>query len=530
MLELARIFRSGMVLQREKQIAVWGSATPSRIVTVSIQGRSGSAVTDDRGLWRVLLDPLAASENETMTVASGESVITLTDIAVGEVWFCGGQSNMEFHMLFDADYRDELEACDDELLRFFDYPEVSYPEQLDEADYWAHYGFWRKAEPRQLRRFSAVAYYFAKRIRRELNVPVGLIGCSWGGTPICTWMPRQAVLDNGGAVFVEEYEKALVGLNLEEYEEKFRRDPNSQRVDQLADPVMNEMMFGATIPQLMERMAKKGIEIPPPETWGPVIGPKWNCRPGGLYESMVLPLAPYGIRGFLWYQGETDGDMHPEPYAELFPALIRQWRELWGEVLPFLFVQAEPLEKWMGSVGDTCIPIRTAQQAVADTVPNTGMAVITDAGMRWDIHPKKKRPVGERLALQALNRVYGREALPCEAPRIRSIETTAHEVRLTFDYACDGLYLSDTTPYGEPAPATCDGWLRVFCGGKELDGKKLIPQAQGNRLLLRSEDALPVGDCRAELAMTGWYRVPLYNSAGIPARPAVIETNQSINK
>lgn len=524
MFELARIFRSGMVLQRDKQIAVWGNATPSRMVSVSIQGQSGSAIADDSGFWKIMIDPLRTSENETMTVVCDESVITLTDVAIGEVWFCGGQSNMEFHMMFDADFDEEKSVCTDPLLRFFDYPEVSYPEQLNEADYWAHYGFWRKAEPRQLRRFSAVAYYFAKRIRREINVPVGLIGCNWGGTPICTWMSRQAVLDNGGSIYIEEYEKALEGLDLEEYEERFRKDPNSQRADQLADPVMNEMMFGATIPQLMEKMAKRGIEIPAPETWGPVIGPKWNCRPGGLYESMVLPLAPYGLRGFLWYQGETDGDMHPEPYKQLFSALIRQWRELWGETMPFLFVQAEPLERWMDSVGESCIPIRAAQQTVADTVGNVGMAVITDAGMRYDIHPKKKQPVGERLALLALNKVYGQTDLLCEAPRPAELTVKDGALILRFSDAGDGLYLSDTTPYKEPAPKTCAGWLRVFCNGSELDGNTLIPTAQGDSLILRSAEILSEGSYRAELALTGWYQVPLYNSAGIPARPGRIET------
>lgn len=524
MFELARIFRSGMVLQRDKRIAVWGTAAPSHIVTVSIQEQSGSAAADDSGFWRITLDPLETSENEVMTAACGDRVITLTDVAVGDVWFCGGQSNMEFHMMFDADFDEEKPKCADPLLRFFDYPEVSYPEQLNEADYWVHYGFWRKAEPRQLRRFSAVAYYFAKRIRKETGVPVGLIGCNWGGTPICAWMPRQAVLDNGGAVYVEDYEKALEGLDLEDYEKRFRKDPNSQRADQLADPVMNEMMFGATIPQLMEKMAKRGIEMPAPETWGPVIGPKWNCRPGGLYDSMVLPLAPYGIRGFLWYQGETDGEMHPEPYRQLFSALIGHWRELWGETLPFLFVQAEPLERWMDTTGENCIPIREAQQAVADTVENVGMAVITDAGMRYDIHPKKKRPVGERLALLALNKSYGRPGLLCEAPRLSELSVENGALTLRFGYSGGGLYLSDTTPYGDPAPKTCAGWLRVFRNGAELDGSTLFPSAQGDTLILRSA-AFRIGDSfRAELALTGWYQVPLYNSAGIPARPGMIET------
>ena len=522
MLALARIFRSGMVLQRDKRIAVWGTAEPAQSVILTLQGQSASVKADKAGNWQIICGPFKTSVNETMTVVSGEEIITLTNVLIGEVWFCGGQSNMEFHMLFDADYEEEKESCSDPLLRFFDYPEVCFPEQLEENDYWKHYGFWRKAEPEQLKRFSAVGYYFAKRIRKELGVPVGLVGCNWGGTPICAWMPEQVTRENGGAIFIEDYEKALVGLDLDAYEERFKNDPNSQRADQLADPVMNEVMFGASIPQLTEKFAKRGLEMPAPETWGPLIGPKWNCRPGGLFESMVLPLAPFGIRGFLWYQGETDGDMHPEPYMTLFPAFIKCWRELWGEELPFLFVQAEPLERWMGSVGETCVPIREAQQHAADTVPNTGMAVITDAGMRYDIHPKKKHPVGERLALQALNRVYGQSELLCEAPRLTALTVEKDCLTLCFDNAGEGLYLSDTTPYGKPAPKTCAGWLRVFRDGEELNADELIPAAKDDRLMIKGEDIRPGHIYRVELANTGWYQVPLYNSADIPARPGVI--------
>ena len=518
----ARLFRSGMVLQREKPVSVWGTADPGQRITVTVQNRTASTITEETGLWRLTLPPLETSFCETMTLSDGVESLVFDDVQVGEVWLLGGQSNMEFHMRYDFDFVREQSECRDDALRFFDYPEVSYPEQVHEADFWKEYGFWRKAEPLQLERFSAVGYYFGKKLRRELNVPVGLIGCNWGGTPACAWMRRETVLTNGGAAFVEEYDKALGTLDLEDYERRFRKDPTGWKTDQLAHPIADAMMFGATVSQMLKQMQELGID---PQSWGSMIGPKWERRPGGLYESMLLPLAPYALRGFLYYQGETDGDTHPEAYEALFPALIREWRTLWNEELPFLFVQIAPLERWMACVGEPYVTIRAAQQETADTVPNTGMAVVTDAGMRWDIHPKKKQPVGERLALQALSRVYGKDLL-CEAPRLASMHVEGKALCLRFANAGRGLYLNRWTPYGEPAPAGCAGWLRLFQNGEELDGTKITPIAGDGCLYLIGPVFDPKAGYRVELAQSGWYQVPLYNSANIPARPGILENNQ----
>ena len=525
MLELARIFRSGMVLQRGRQIAVFGRASVGATVIVTLQGKSSSVKAGDSGDWKAFIGPLKASESETMTVVSGIDIITIDDVAVGEVWYLGGQSNMEFHMKFDMDLEEEKKICDDPYLRFFDYPEVSYPEQLFEDDYWKHYGFWRKADSNQLFRFSAVGYYFAKMLRKKLGVPIGLVGCNWMGTPICAWMDKECVRENGGSVYIEEYENALATLDMEEYEKKFRKDPNSYRVDQLADPIMNEVMFGTSIPELTKKLEKLGIEMPSPDSWGPLIGPKWNCRPAGLYESMVMPLVPYGIRGFLWYQGESDGDTHPDAYVTLFPALIRKYREIWGdENLPFLFVQIEGLDHWLNCSGEAYVQIRSIQQHVADTVENTGMAVVTDCGMQYDIHPKKKKPAGERLALQALNRVYGYSDLLCEAPRLKGIKVKGRDLVLKFDFAGEGLYVKELMPYGEKAPDTCGNWLRIFETDNELDPSSLSFSAEGDEVVISGYDFDPQKQYRAELAITGWHQVPVYSSADLPARPAVICT------
>lgn len=520
MLKTAILFQDHMVLQRGKCVPVWGSAAAGETVTVTVQGQTASAKAGADGSWTVLLGPLEASFAETVTVSAGAETLTFTDVAVGEVWLAGGQSNMEFHMRYDADMAEEKPRCTDGDLRFFDYPEVSYVGQIKEADYGKEYGFWRKCAPEQLERFSAVGYYFAKDLRRALEVPVGIVGCNWGGTPACAWMDREAVARGGGQAFLDEYEAAVRDLDLEAYEKNFRANPANWKTDQLGEVFGDLMMFGATMEEFAQKLAEAGVDLSTVANYGPQIGPKYERRPGGLYEAMLRPVAPYGIRGVIWYQGETDGDTHPELYATVFPEMIRCWRALWGEPLPFLFVQIAPLDRWMECVGTPYAVIRRAQQHTADTVEHTGMAVITDVGMEHDIHPKKKQPVGHRLALQALRKVYGREDVLCEAPTLTSCEARDGALVLTFANAGDGLHLAANAPYGQEIGADRLGGVRVTQDGTEFTERDFTARAEGDTVVLTNEKLRAGAKTHVSLAETGWYLVNLYNSADIPARPA----------
>lgn len=517
MLKPAILFKDHVVLQRDKEVPIWGTAAPGTVVTVSVQGQTAQTRSDKNGAWFLRAGPFRTSPGEEMTISSETECVVLHDVAVGEVWLAGGQSNMEFHMRYDADMAEEQPRCENRMIRFFDYPEVSYAGQIDEADYGASYGFWRLCTPEQLERFSAVGYYFAKDIQGKYAVPVGIIGCNWGGTPACAWMTREAVIEGGGQVHLAEYDKAVQGLDLSGYEEQFQKNRRAWRVDQLADPIHDMMMFGRPGIEIDAKLAELGID---PAAMAPVMGPKYERRPCGLYDAMLRPIAPYGIRGVIWYQGETDGDNHPEVYETLFPALIRCWRALWGEELPFLFVQLAPLGQWMQCVGTPYAVIRKAQQHTADHVRRTRMAVITDAGMEHDIHPKKKQPVGHRLALLAMAEVYGEELL-CEAPTLTGARVEEGKLTLTFEHAGEGLYLADTSLYGEKLDRERLGGLQMLQGGLELDAGSLKARAQGNEVMI-SGSAIHAGmETEVKLAQTGWYLVNLYNSAGIPARPAV---------
>lgn len=520
MLQTAILFKDHMVLQRGKKIAVWGFTDADTQIQVTMQGKSVSVISAADGKWMAVCGPFYTSFQEQMLIETAEEQILLNDVQVGDVWLAGGQSNMEFHMRYDADLKTEKSVCKNDNIRFFDYPEVSYIGQIDEADYGKHYGFWRKAEPEQLERFSAVAYYFAKEIQNKYSIPVGIIGCNWGGTPACAWMSEEAVMNGGGQVYLDEYAEAIRNLDFNEYDRNFRNNPAAWRTDLLGDPVGDMMMSGYTMQEIVETLKKQGIDLAQSDSsaWIPVIGPKYERRPCGLYQSMLKQIVPFTLKGIIWYQGETDGDCHPEVYETLFPALIQNWRQLWNENLPFLFVQIAPLDHWLDCKGEPYVLIREAQQNTVDNVSGTGMAVITDLGMKYDIHPKKKKPVGHRLALLAEHMVYGEDNL-CEAPTLSEIQIKDGEMILAFENAGEGLYLAETAPYGQYIGSDHFGGLQVFQDGQEIDENKISISVRGKYVVVAGSEIRAGLPTTVKIACTGWYLVNLYNSAGIPAGP-----------
>lgn len=521
MLKLPLMFQDHMVIQRDKKINIWGTAPANQNVVVTMQDQAFSVLADDSGKWQMQAGPFRTSFHESMEISCADEKIVINDVQVGEVWLAGGQSNMEFCMRYDADLESEKKEKPDDSLRFFDYPEVSYVGQIEEADYGKHYGFWRKADPEDLDRFSAVGYYFAKDLRKKYQIPVGIIGCNWGGTPACAWMPKDAIIEGGGQIYLQEYDAAVKDLDLQAYDERFKNNPGSWKTDQFSDMIGDMLLKGCTMEEFGRKIAELGADLSKldPADFTPQMGPKNEQRPCGLYGSMLKQVAPYSVKGVIWYQGESDGDFHPELYQGLFPALIRSWRELWKEQLPFLFVQVAPLEQWMQSTGTSFIPIRSAQQYTADTVPDTGMAVITDVGMQFDIHPKKKQPVGHRLALLAENKVYHDDVL-CEAPVLSNVQVQEGKVIFTFENAGQGLYLAEKLPYGQTVEKGHFGGLQIFQDGCELDDKKLRASAKNNQVIISGEEIHADADTEVKIAQTGWYLVNLYNSADIPAAPA----------
>ncbi len=494
MLKPAMIFSNKMVLQREKDIPVWGTASPGAVVTVELDGSRVETAADPNGNWRAVLPPHEAGTGCQLRVTSGGEERFFQDVCVGEVWLAGGQSNMEYLLGFEKHIDEVLAGQMNPMIRFFDYPEVSYEGQLDDYNY-CNNGFWRGCTKEDLPWFSAVGYYFAQNIQKSLNIPVGIIGCNWGGTPACAWMDTKYLTGNDGEVWVREFEDAVRDLDVAGYQKAFRANPGNDRTDQLHDPFgIQVVKIGLSREQQLKLMESMPA-APDPN------GPWYERRPGGLYETMLKKVHPYAVRGAIWYQGESD-DTHPEEYATVFSQMIRCWRDLWQEDLPFLFVQLAPFRNWLACSGLAYPRVRASQERVSKTVPNTWMASIGDAGMEWDIHPKDKLPVGERLALLARGHVYGQDIL-CDAPEFLSAEKANGRVAICFSHG-EGLHIAGDALHAMVG-VNGAGKCREISAGEIQDGK----------LILHGCDDIVT----LQYAWTDYCEVNLYNAAGIPAKP-----------
>lgn len=502
MLKTAAIFQDYMILQREKPIYVWGEGTPGMEVTARIQGKKGTAVVDDTGRWKVEIPALEASEKEELLITSAEESFTYNEVAVGEVWVAGGQSNMEFWMRYEKHREEEFKNCPHRNLRFFDVPEICYEGQEEEFDY-SRQGIWREAvSQEELEYFSAVGYYFQKEIQKELGVPVGVIGCNWGGTITRAWMNPETVKDVGPA-WMRDYEESIKEKDMDEYWEKQHGNPMNDRGNPFAD------LFGEfVLPRTPKREELEAFFKDVPDGMQEYLSALLpQSIPGRLYEFMLKTIAPYSIRGFLWYQGESDDVPGKNVlYQKMLTGLISDWRILWGDMkLPFLFVQLPGFRRWLMDETENQYPIiRKCQQQVADTVENAYMCSISDAGEEWDIHPKNKKVVGERLALLAKNYVY-QIPCKCEAPRAVQAEKEGNVIKVRFEHAEDGLQIK-----GEKLNE-----LEVFAKETPV---AFEADAEGDLLKISLKET-PEGKIRICYAQTPWFLVHLYNQAEIPEIP-----------
>lgn len=493
------LFQEHMILQREKKIAVWGSGVPGKVVCVSIQGQQSQAQIRNNGRWEVSLSELTASACETMIITCDQEQKVFSDVAIGEVWIAGGQSNMEFNLCFEKYWNEESLCSPNEMLRFYDVPEISYPEQLDDFDY-SSVGVWRKALPEDLKYFSAVGYYFQKQLNIDLNVPVGIIGCNWGGTPACSWMKRESV-ENMNNYWWEKYLAQSNGINWTDYYHKQKHEPMNDR----GNITENEFTRIFTPRTYSDEEAWELLSALPKPDFTALMPEK---IPGVLYEHMVKKLAPYSVRGVLWYQGESD-DEAPDRmiYEEMLSTLIDDWRALWNEEsLPFFIVQLPGWEKWLFAQNFDFTSIRRCQELVAKEKNDVYLCSISDIGEQFDIHPKNKKDVGYRLALLAEGHVYGCDIL-CDAPSLSHAERVETFCRLTFSNAEGGLIVR-----GEEISA-----LSVLCNGKEISYSIMVDD---NTILLELANA--EGPISIHFADTKWFQVNLYNRMGIPAIPFTV--------
>lgn len=549
MLKTAQIFGDGMVLQREKTVPVWGMGEPGRTVSVQLweagrKRKCGKTVTvGDDGKWSVFLDSMEAGEELAMTVSDGYKTLEYHHVAVGEVWLAGGQSNMEYLMGFDAERERErifLKNCTNdaevpcsERIRFFSCPKISWEGEEDRYDY-SSYGFWRKCTAEDLDFLPAVPYYFARQLARGLSdrngqggpdIPIGIVDCTWGGTRAACWMTEEKIRESGGEAWLADYEAGLRLRDPEEEAEEYRNDPLNASNDPFRSEFDCKVLYpGLTREEQENRMQEIRKENEQAENGGAprIIGMCHPWRPAGLYHTMLEKIIPYALRGVIYYQGESDAQK-AELYEGMLTGLIGLWREKWEEELPFFMVQLAPFEIWYEETGERYPEIRKAQQNVADKLPKVWLASNGDAGMRYDIHPKHKEPVGKRLALLALKHVYGEENA-ADAPRCTGAVMKGREIELVFANA-EELHVRGKQIC---ALRVCDGDRRIPPEGYTVETDENSVAAESGKCMLKIVLHTPIEKPRVEFAWTGYYEVNLYNEAMIPALPFEVEPEKII--
>lgn len=434
---LPTVLGDHMVFQRDAPVPVWGVADPGQSVTVRFADQVKETIADNDGRWRVNLDPMPAEASpRVLQVESDGQTIERRDILVGEVWLCSGQSNMQMGLARAADGEAEVARAGDPLLRLMRVENHVVPRGEDIV------GEWAACSPESAERFSAAGYYFGLELRRELDVPVGLIVSAWGATGGESWLPIEAIRDVPDFASVIERD----------------RERDAQR------PQLEAEHEAAVERWRAERDAaeKAGKALPSPPRLPMALRPQ--SRAGSLYDSMILPLAPFAMRGSIWYQGEANVGQG-ERYHTLMTLLIDSWRHAWGqEQFYFGIVQLPNYRAIAQEPGDSAwARLREAQRLTAERVIDTGLAVTIDIGDADDGHPKNKRGVGERLARWALADVYG---LPVagHGPVLQDVSFENGATIITFEDGPGELKSTDDQPIGSFAIAGPDRrwhWARV---------------------------------------------------------------------
>lgn len=475
------LFTDNAVLQQGMPIPVWGTAAIGEKVTVEFAGQKVSTTATD-GSWNVRLQSMKADPNPaSMTISGATNAVTLTNLLVGEVWICSGQSNMERQLGPRSgqqplvNWEAEAASANQPLLRHFLVKQTISTNPLSEVS-----GSWQLCTPQTVTNFTAVGYYFGRDLQKDLKVPVGLLHVSWGGTPAETWTRWEAMETN-----------PVLQPILQRYSNDISTYPARLAKYQADEPRLKEEYTNAVAKALAEAKPKPRPPVPPRDPL------KTQNSPARLFNGMLYPVIPYAMRGVIWYQGESNNGRAKE-YRDLFPAMIADWRGLWGEgSFPFLFVQIAP---YKGQSPE----IREAQFLTLAKSTNTAMAVITDHGDANDIHPVEKEPVGQRLELAARALAYG-EGIEYSGPLFQKADFQGTNAIISFTHLGKGLVAKD-------------GDLRGFeiaaADGNFMPATALI---KGSNVVV----AAP-GVTAPTAVRYGWTNVPdvnLFNSEGLPASP-----------
>lgn len=453
--KLASIFGDSMVLQRDMPVPVWGWAEAGEEVTVTFGDQTKKAAAGKDGRWQVKLDALKANAEGQTLKASGKNTIELKDVLVGEVWICSGQSNMEWALNSSINGKEEVAAANHPQIRLFNVPgHLTSPVPKDTCP-----GNWQVCKPDSASGFSAVGYFFGRKLQEQLKVPVGLVGSNWGGTLIEPWTSPDG----------------------------FHSVPELKDIADKVDAYNERTNVG-------------------------------GGSPSAIYNAMIHPLAPFAMRGAIWYQGESNGG-EGESYYHKTQALVNGWRKLFNPDLAFYWVQLANFQKPNDNPegGDGWARIREAQRKSLN-IKHTGMAVIIDIGEANDIHPRNKQDVGLRLAHWALHQTYGMKEVVASGPLYKSHKVEGNSIRVSFDHTGGGLIVGKKEGL-EPTQEVKGGKLERFAvAGADKKWHWADVTIDGNDVVVKSGEVAEPVAVRYAYSMnpTG---ANLYNKEGIPASP-----------
>ena len=467
---LPAVINANMVLQRDMQVPIWGWGDAGEKITVSFAGQSKSVTVGKNGKWMLKLDKLEANAKPSNLTVKGNNEIKLGNILVGEVWICSGQSNMEWKVAQCANAKEEIAMANHSAIRLFDVPgHTVHPLPQDKGK-----GEWKVCSPSTISSFSATGYYFGRRIHKELNVPVGLVGSNWGGTRIEPWT-------------------TLDGFQ--------------------------------SVPELSEQAKSVAAYTADKKVGG--------ASPSAIYNSMVHPLTPYAMRGAIWYQGESNGG-EGITYYQKKHALVKGWRKAfqnpdlgfyWVQLCNFrkanvVEVKDPKKEESRPEGGDGWAKLREAQTQALD-LKHTGMAVIidlADANNPNDIHPKNKQDVGGRLAQWALHQTYDKKNMVPSGPLYSGHKIKGNQVHLSFKNVGKGLIVGKKEKL-EPTKQIKNGSLKHFSiAGADKKWHWADAKILGDKVVLSSKDVKNPVAARYAFTMNP-ADANLYNKEGLPAGP-----------
>lgn len=503
-LRIPAVFSDNMVLQRDLEVPVWGWCSPGSKITVRFAGKEYNATAGNSGKWSTKLAASPASTTPSvLEIEEGETKIKFKNVLIGDVWICSGQSNMEWSVKASANPKEEIAAANHPNIRVFNVPNhetSSVPLQKLKTP-----GNWQPATPGSITNFSAVGYYFGRAIQEaDPSIPIGLIGTNWGGTRVEPWTPSDA--------FARQPELA-------EFAKKISAgDPKSDAGKQVWKNYFQAMEEWKKMAELS--LFEEGKIPPQPQMPG-------NQRSPGsmIYNAMVAPLIPYGVRGAIWYQGESNGG-EGLAYQPKLQALIDGWRTNWNQPddFPFYFYivqlanfgQPKPDQP---AAGDGYAAIRIAQKNLLTSMDHTGLACIIDIGEARDIHPKNKQDVGKRLARWAIRDVLGKTDTVVSGPIYKNSTIADGKVTIEFDHVGSGLMIGKKVGLAPTEDVSSEGKLSQFALAGE-DGKWHWANAAiaGNTVVVSSPNVSAPVHVRYAYAHNP-EGANLYNKEGLPAVP-----------